>query len=183
MHYTFIYFNFLNKLDNPWLLVFEIGGLDLRMESIDSMSSFKLPLECLHLFIFKFLFLWTHFVKFLVLEVWINIVHTLDWLFLSSFWGWISWKPSLGPRTFVKTIAHSGIKSSLMRFNIFLKYEISTNIGFIFFSLCFLSSLSFIFNSSKSGLNLQGVNALRGFIYFCVLDRDDGDKLFYEIVK
>ena len=70
-----------------------------------------------------------------------------------------------------------------MRFNIFLKYEISTNIGFIFFSLCSLSSLSFIFNSSKSGLNLQGVNTLRGFIYFCVLDRDDGDKLFYEIVK
>ena len=70
-----------------------------------------------------------------------------------------------------------------MWFNIFLKSKISTNIGFIFFSLYSLSSLSFIFNSSKSVLNLQDVNALRGFIYFCILDRDDGDKLFYEIVK
>ena len=70
-----------------------------------------------------------------------------------------------------------------MRFDIFLKSEISTNIGFIFFSLCSLSSLSFIFSSSKSVLNLQGVNTLWGFIYFCVLDRDDGDKLFYEIMR
>ena len=70
-----------------------------------------------------------------------------------------------------------------MRFDIFLKSKISTNIGFIFFSLCSLSSLSFIFNSSKSVLNLQDINALRGFIYFCIFDRDDGDKLFYEIVK
>ena len=44
--------------------------------------------------------------------------------FSSSFWDWISRTPSLGLGTFVKTIAHSRIKSSLMQFEVFLKSEI-----------------------------------------------------------
>ena len=66
--------------------------------------------------------------------------------FSSSFWDLISQTPSLGLGTFAKTIAHSRIKSSLMQFEVFLKSEISTNIGFILFSLYSLSSSSFIFS-------------------------------------
>ena len=80
-----IYFNFLNKIEDPWLLIFEIEGLDFRMENAYSMSSFELPSECLHLsfsissfFEFVLLSLW-------FLEVQINIAHTLNWIFQVLF--------------------------------------------------------------------------------------------------
>ena len=130
-----IYINFLNKLEDPWLLIFEIEGLDFRKESAYSMSSFELPLECLHLsfsissfFEFVLLSLW-------FLEVQINIAHTLNVLF-DAIWSF--------PQ--VWDFDQHWLHFILPLFPFILKFHLL---------------------SSKSILNLQGVNALWGSINFC----------------
>lgn len=135
------------------------------MESAYSMNSSQLPLECLHLsfsissfFEFALLSLW-------LLEVRINIAHTLNWLFQVLFGLDFT-------NTFIKPWNLSEDGSSFK--NQVLSYAIWSfpqvwDFGqhWLHFILSlFPLILEFHLLSSKSVLNLQGVNALWGSINF-----------------